>query len=77
MQEGNHVISLAAEYAALLGVEPSENHPPEYSNTSFARKLEKSVDWSAGGAEELVRLVNDYGAFMLRNTLAMAVALGK
>jgi len=35
------------------------------------------VDWTSSGASELLALVENYGAFMLRNALALAVVLGK
>ncbi len=33
--------------------------------------------WTDRGARALVSLAQDYGAFMLRNALALAIALGK
>lgn len=44
---------------------------PEYSKNSV------SADWSITGASELLRLADHYGAFLLRNALAIAVVLGK
>lgn len=43
----------------------------------LARTLCKDHDWTDRGAREIVRLANDYGAFMLRNALALAIALDK
>jgi hypothetical protein len=39
--------------------------------------LSKKHDWTNDGASAIVRLANDYGAFMLRNALALAVVLIK
>jgi hypothetical protein len=36
-----------------------------------------SADWSLSAAREILRLVENYGAFMLRNALAIAVVLAK
>lgn len=43
----------------------------------LVRVLCKNHDWTDCGARALVSLVNDYGAFMLRNALALAVVLEK
>ena len=67
MEEGNYVESLISEYSALLNRDPLKNPPRQYPDDRIARKLTKSADWTFGGAEELVRLVNDYDSFMLRN----------
>ena len=77
MQEGNHVESLISEYVALLGRDSLNSSPPNCSDARIARKLAKSADWTESGADELVRMVNDYGSFMLRNALAIAVVLGR
>lgn len=34
-------------------------------------------DWTAEGAGTILSLANGYGAFILRNALALALALGK
>lgn len=34
----------------------------------------KDGDWTTQGAEILVQLVRDYGSFILRNALALAIA---
>lgn len=77
MQEGSHLESLIAEYEELLqqGTE-SENILPVENLRSTVCALSKSADWSRRGANEIARLANDYGAFMLRNALAVAIVLG-
>lgn len=77
MQEGETIDSLISEYSTILGRDLLKSPPLTYSETSVVQKLENSADWTYGGAEELVRLVNDYGSFMLRNALALAVVLGR
>ncbi len=77
MQETEYIDSLISEYSSLLGRDPLKNSPRNYSDDAIARKLVKSSDWTTGGAEELVRLVNDYGSFMLRNALALSIVLGR
>lgn len=39
--------------------------------------LSKKHDWTIEGARTIVGLANDYGTFMLRNALALAVVLNK
>jgi hypothetical protein len=39
--------------------------------------LSKNHDWTHQGAHAIVCLANEYGAFMLRNALALAIVLGK
>jgi len=39
--------------------------------------LSKEHDWTHQGSHAIVCLANEYGAFMLRNALALAIVLGK
>jgi len=43
----------------------------------LTRALCKDHDWTDGGARTIVTLASEYGAFMLRNALALAVVLDK
>jgi hypothetical protein len=43
----------------------------------LTRVLCNDHDWTDHGARAIVSLANDYGAFMLRNALALAVVLDK
>jgi len=49
----------------------------EYDESRIVQELSASADWSVSGAIEILRLVDNYGAFILRNALAIAVVLGK
>lgn len=77
MREGEHLESLVAEYEELLrlGIQ-SKNAVPGENLRSIVCALGKSADWSRRGSIEIARLANDYGAFMLRNALAVAIVLG-
>ena len=44
---------------------------------SLVQHLSRAHDWTEEGAEVIVNLANEYGIFMLRNALALAIALGK
>jgi hypothetical protein len=63
-----------AEYRNLL---PSTgDQSTEVRTTDQIRKqLAATHDWTDGGAETLVKLARDYGAFMLSNALALAIVI--
>ncbi len=77
MSEGEYVESLITEYETLLAEKPIKTLQGEYDDSGLLRELSVSADWSVAGARELIKLANNYGAFMLRNALAIAVVLGK
>lgn len=77
MREGDYLESLIAEYEGLLvNSKHSESTVAGENLRSAVCVLTKSADWSLRGAKEIARLVDDYGAFMLRNALAVAIVLG-
>ena len=43
----------------------------------LVQNLSKKHGWTHQGAHAIVCLANEYGAFMLRNALALAIVLGK
>lgn len=43
----------------------------------LVRRLSSAHDWTEQGAQTIAALANEYGTFMLRNALALAIALGK
>jgi len=45
--------------------------------TALVAHLSRAHEWTEEGAQVVVTLANEYGVFMLRNALALAVALGK
>lgn len=76
MKEGKYVESLISEYSTLIKKTPRNRASPK-AKCTIVKTLLKSADWTENGADELLMLVNDYGAFMLRNALALAVVLGQ
>lgn len=60
---------LVDEYRALL-VDIDSGSPESVSEALTVRG-----DWTGEGAAYLVSLAKDYGAFMLRNALALAIVL--
>ena len=77
MSEGEYVDSLVSEYASLLNPRLSNEPQTQHDEAGILGDLAVSADWSTSGARELMRLADLYGAFMLRNALALAVVLGK
>lgn len=68
--------STVREYRGLLAsseVEASE----KVDMNRIVEHLSRAHDWTEEGARVIVTLANEYGAFMLRNALALALALGK
>lgn len=66
ISEYNSAVSLTSRRAARRG-------QPDRLITALSEKH----DWTEEGARTIVSLANDYGAFMLRNALALAVVLNK
>jgi hypothetical protein len=77
MREGEYVDSLISEYQAMLGNGELKDTEGGYDELGILKELSVSADWSTFGARELLKLADEYGAFMLRNALAIAVVLGK
>ena len=77
MKEAQHLDSLISEYKSLLYESQPKNVQDSYNEAAVIDQLVKSADWSDRGANEILMLADQYGAFILRNALALAVALGK
>jgi hypothetical protein len=77
MREGEYVDSLISEYETVLGKRELKDAQDASDESGIVKELSVSADWSITGARELLRLADIYGAFMLRNALAIAVVLGK
>ena len=63
------------EYESILkeNKEILDLHENSYWSDILA-KLQTDCEWTQEGAIHLIQLVNDYGSFMLRNALALAIA---
>jgi len=70
------VSGLVAEYRELLrGARGVRTTTGDLSCERLAKLLSERAEWSGLGAEHLVALVRQNGVFVLRNALAVAVAL--
>jgi len=76
IDQGVMLQSAIAEYDSTVNaasVELRMKRSPERLMLALCRHH----DWTDRGAEAILRLANEYGAFMLRNALALAVVLDK
>jgi hypothetical protein len=76
MDEINALTSTILEYKELLP-SPTGQHESHATPEELIEKLSHSHDWTCRGASALVTLANDYGVFMLRNALALAIVIDK
>lgn len=77
MREGEYVDLLIDEYRSLLDNGSSLHALARFDGRKSVEAMLRSADWTSSGASELLALAENYGAFMLRNALALAVVLGK
>lgn len=69
MNAAQNVADLVEEYDTLF------QEVRGRSTDSLERKLVRDAAWTPQAAEHLLRLARDYGSFMLRNALAISLAL--
>lgn len=69
MNTAENVAGLVDEYRTLF--EDADVSLPDSLETVLIRDTE----WTPEAAEHLLRLAREYGAFMLRNALAISLAL--
>ncbi len=74
MTEGELLESAVSEYKIAIGRHGRAENP---DMNTLVRSLSSAHDWTDEGARAIVVLANRYGAFMLRNALALAIALKK
>ena len=67
----DQIESLISEYQSTV------QHLSEHDNEDPAQALAQDHDWSEEGARAIIDLANNYGSFMLKNALALSIALGK
>ncbi len=69
MNAPHDVSNLVEEYRSLF--DDVESDTPD----SLEEALMDEAEWTAEAAEQLVQLAKAYGSFMLRNALAISLAL--
>lgn len=68
--------SAISEYDCAVN-SASKQATPSGQRDHLIAVLSKEHEWTDEGARAVVSLANDYGTFMLRNALALAVVLDK
>lgn len=76
MNEVELLESAVCEYQGLLALIAVDGIE-RLDMDRLVQHLSLAHDWTEHGARGIVSLANAYGAFMLRNAFALAVALGK
>jgi hypothetical protein len=70
MNTPENVSGLVEEYRVLLGDTDRD------SSDRLEDVLTREAEWSEEAAAHLLQLARTYGSFMLRNALALSLALG-
>lgn len=74
-QEQINIQSLVDEYATIVQEAKVDRHNL-HDIDSMRLSLVETADWTPETADILINLAQEYGTFILRNALALAVALG-
>ena len=70
------VAALVDEYKSLLGSGPAVTDAGDNLDwSSVSELLCREASWTQAGAEHVASLVRGYGSFVLRNALALALAM--
>ena len=76
MNTFDYINGLTDEYRTLLRQPASMmSEPSRFANIEIEDLLVSKGDWSPRAAEHLRDLATSYGSFMLRNALALSLAL--
>ncbi len=78
MPDSTNLEHLIEEYRYLVSQENGEHDVSRgqgIDQNALVERLANEGDWTAQGATDVMRLAEDYGAFMLSNALALAIAL--
>jgi len=70
MQMIENVSFLTHEYQSIV------SDVDGFDRESLKEQLVRDADWTFRGAEEVLYLAERYGSFILRNALALSLALG-
>ena len=71
MDMRDNVAGLVEEYRSLFA------NRANAKDKELVKILEHFADWTPKASEHLIALANNYGYFMLRNALAISIALDK
>lgn len=65
-----------SEYDSMFACATGESKET-LDDERLVHELARHHDWTTEGARAVLSLANEYGGFMLRNALALAVVMGK
>jgi hypothetical protein len=72
----DNVSALVDEYQTILSNHLNTFSPNDDKKCQAIKQLlQKEADWTPNGAEAIVDLATNYGSFVLRNALALSIAL--
>lgn len=77
MKTSAYVDALTEEYTTLLSGAGLATDGEGVDSQALVGRLVADGEWRWAGAEHLVNLAKENGVFMLRNALALAVAMGR
>ena len=63
------------EYLSSIDTMSFKNNASELDHDALIAMLMKNHDWTEKGADVICTLATQYGSFMLRNALALSLAL--
>ena len=73
-QKLSDIVNLTVQEYAAVFQPPKGEQPIDW--TRVEAKLQHEMDWTQEGATYVAALARDYGAFVLRNALVLALSLG-
>jgi hypothetical protein len=74
MSEAELLECAVSEYKSVIELSRLEE---KLERGALLANLSNSHDWTDNGARAIISLANQYGVFMLRNALALAIAINK
>ena len=77
MSETEFLESAVSEYRPLLDPAWDKKDVGRVDTERLISQLTREHDWTDLGARAIVSLATEYGTFMLRNALALAIILDK
>jgi hypothetical protein len=72
-QKVSDALNLTIQEYAYVFPQPKGEQPINW--TRVESKLQNKMEWTSEGAAHVAALARDYGAFVLRNALALATVL--
>jgi hypothetical protein len=74
LQKLSDTVNLTVQEYAATFTPPKGEQPINW--TRIETKLHNEMEWTQEGAAQVAALARDYGAFVLRNAMALAISLG-